>query len=156
MPIFSTQGTVIGISTAAAARDADQASIEALTFTPIGETETLGTYGDTAERIDFTSVKDTYTRSFKGTRSPGEMELTCGLDPTDAGQLALMAAERTDDVYGFEIVFNDAPSGGTPSKRYFTALVGSINENPEGANNLPRLVAMLWRQGELFRVHAST
>lgn len=156
MPIFATARATFGISTTTVERDADQATLEALTFTNISETETIGTYGDTAERVDFTAIDYKYTQSTKGTRLPGEMELTMAVDPTDAGQLALIAAERGNDVFGFEIVFDDAPTGGTPSKRYFTALVGGVTETPEGANTTVRMTVSLWRQGELFRVNAET
>ena len=79
--------------------------------------ESLGTFGDTAEEINFTSIGEERVRKVKGARNSGTLELVMGIDYADAGQIALLAAEKEIHSYAFKVVFNDAPEGGTPSER---------------------------------------
>ncbi|MBN9333623.1 MAG: hypothetical protein J0I64_09170, partial [Devosia sp.] len=77
------------------------------------------------------------------------------LDYSDAGQLALIAAEKTKDTYAFRVTFNDAPAGGTPSIRYFVALVMSASEQWDEANSVMKLNATLEIDSNIVRVAAA-
>ena len=105
----------------------------------IGGTTNLGSLGDTAELITSDQIGDPRTRKAKGVRNAGSMQVVCDIDRNDPGQLAAVAAEGSDETYAFKLQFNDAPSGGTPSIRYFVALVMSAVEQLDEANNVMKL-----------------
>ncbi len=120
----------------------------------IGETEGLGSIGDTAAEISFDGIGSNRTRRLKGTRNAGTMEVVCGVDYADAGQVALLAAEKTIFDYAFKLVLNDAPPAGSPSERYFVAAVGSASEALDTANNVMKLNATLWVNSNVVKVNA--
>ena len=155
MAIFSTANTKVRISDAATTQDADEAAVKALTFVDIGKAENIGSVGGGAEEVTFQSINELYATKMKGTRDSGTMELTMGFDATDAGQLALIAAEKTDGYYGFELEFNDAPTGGTPSKVHFVALVMSVQNSPDSANSVSKLVSNLSITNAVHRTMAA-
>ncbi|MXN48802.1 hypothetical protein GR138_26745 [Shinella kummerowiae] len=124
------------------------------TWVEIKELEAAGSVGDTSEAVNFTAISDARTRVLKGPRSAGTMELICGIDADDAGQLALIAAEKTPYDYAFKVVFNDAPPGGTPSERYFIAKVMSQSEQYDQANSVLKLNASLGVNSNIVRVAA--
>ena len=125
------------------------------TWTEIKGTTNLGGAGDTSELITSNQVGSGRTRKAKGTRNAGSMQLVCDIDIADAGQLALIAAEKTRDSYAFKLEFNDAPSGGTPSTRYFTAFIMSASEQYDEANSVMKLNATLEIDSNIVRVAAA-
>jgi len=110
---------------------------------------------DTAEEISFTAIGDSRTRRLKGSRNAGTMEVIMGIDYADAGQIALIAAEKAKENYSFKVEFNDAPVGGTPSERLFVAAVGSASEALDTADNVMKLNASLWVNSNVVRVDAA-
>lgn len=158
MTIFATNGAKIYIGSAITVPmgDMNQASFLGQVWVEIGETENLGTFGDTSAEITFDSINANRTRRLKGTRNAGNLELVCGLDYADAGQLALIAAEKTIHDYAFRVVFNDAPPGGTPSERLFAAKVASAAEAADAANNVVKLNATLWINSNIVQISAGT
>lgn len=114
MTIYATNGAKLEIGGAILLTGAslNEASFAGQVWTEIGETENLGTVGDVSAEITFDSISANRTRRLKGTRNAGSMEVVCGLDYGDAGQLALIAAEKTIHDYTFRLTMNDAP----PSK----------------------------------------
>ena len=159
MSIFATNGAKLYIGGAMASTSADLVlsdfSGQTSNWKEIGEAEGLGSLGDTAAEISFDAVNHPRTKRLKGNRTAGMMEIVCGIDYGDEGQLALIAAEKTDDEYAFKLVLNDAPSGGTPSERYFVALIGSAGEAFDAANNVMKLNASLWVNSNIVRVNAA-
>ena len=105
--------------------------------------------------VTFDGIGDKRTRTLKGTRSAGTMEVVCGIDPADAGQLAVIAAEKTIHDYAFKLVLNDAPPAGTPSERYFIAKVMSQSEQFDQANNVMKLNFSLGVNSNIVRVAAA-
>jgi hypothetical protein len=83
------------------------------------------------------------------------MQVVAGLDYADAGQLALVAAEKARGTFAFKLTFNDAPTGGTPSIRYFTALVMSTAEQFNEANSIVELHTTLEVDSNIVRVAAA-
>jgi hypothetical protein len=157
MTIFATNGsrTYIGGTISVPSIDLTLSDFTGQTWVEIGETENLGTFGDTAAEITFDSINSNRTRRLKGTRNAGNMELVCGIDYADAGQLALIAAEKTIHDYAFKVVFNDAPPGGTPSQRLFAAKVASAAEALDAANSVMKLNGTLWINSNVVRVAAA-
>ncbi len=115
----------------------------------------LGSSGDTAETITSNQIGINRTRKAKGTRNAGAKTLIMDFDPADAGQIALLAAEKTNDSYAFKITLDDAPSGGTPSERYFIAFVMGFEEQMGEANNVVKISATLEIDSNIVRVAAA-
>jgi hypothetical protein len=157
MTIYATNGAklYIGGVTATKSTDFVVGDFSGETFVEIGETEGLGSVGDTSAEILFEGISDARARRLKGVRNAGAMDIVCGIDYADAGQIALLAAEKTSHNYAFKLVLNDAPAGGTPSERYFVAAVGSAVEAYDTANNVMKLNASLWVNSNVVRVNAA-
>lgn len=157
--IFATAGTVIAIGPVLTSDGTDFEATDfttgSPTYTDIGGTTNLGSAGDTSELITSNHIGTARTRKAKGTRNGGSMELVMDLDYADAGQIALIAAEKTKDTYAFRVTFNDAPAGGTPSIRYFSALVMSAAEQLDEANATMKLNATLEIDSNIVRVAAA-
>jgi Phage tail protein. len=150
MTIFATNGTRIFVGPVIEVSDEDlvAADFTALTYTIIGETSSIGSFGDTANEVTFASLTNGRQRRLKGTRDAGTLELTCGLDATDAGQLALKAGEKTTENYAFKVEF---PSGAV---RYFGAMIGSAVENVSEVDNVLSLTTTLWVNSNIVAVEA--
>lgn len=157
MPVFATAGAKLYIGAALAAKDTNfvLADFDSQTWVQIKSLESLGTVGDTAQEIAFDDLSSQRTMRLKGQRSAGTMDVVCGIDYADAGQLAAIAAEKTDYDYAFKLVFDDAPSGGTPSERYFIAIVGGAAEQLDSANSVMKLNLSLWVNSNVVRVAAA-
>jgi hypothetical protein len=125
------------------------------TWTEVGGTTNLGSVGDTATLVTSDRIGESRTRKAKGTRNAGTMEVICDLIPDDAGQIALIAAEKTKSTYAFRLQFPDAPAGGTPSTRYFTALIMSTSEQFDEANSAMKLVVSLDVDSNIVRIPAA-
>ena len=155
--LFATAGTKLYIGTALASNGTDMVASDfsAQVWAEIGGTTNLGSAGDTSSLITSEHIGVGRTRKLKGTRNAGSMAVVADLDYADAGQLALIAAEKTPGTYAFRVVFNDAPAGGTPSERYFVALVMSATEQLDEANNSMKLNATLEIDSNIVRVAAA-
>lgn len=157
MPIFATAGAKLyigGVFTDPGS-DVNVADFSGETWVEIKEIENLGTIGDTAEEVAFTAIDQARIKRLKGARAAPPMELVCGIDYGDAGQQALIAAEKEVHDYAFKLEFNDAPEGGTPSERYFFAIVASASETLDAANTVMKLNASLWVNSNVARVDAA-
>lgn len=156
---FATAGSKLDIGAAKAFNGTDFVASDFTSGTPvyteIGGTTNLGSAGDTSELITSNHISEARTRKLKGTRNAGSMTVAMDLDYSDAGQLALIAAEKTKDTYAFRVTFNDAPVGGTPSVRYFVALVMSAAEQWDEANSVMKLNATLEIDSNIVRVAAA-
>ena len=157
MPIFATAGAKLYIGGALAQKASDfvEADFTGETWTEIKWLESLGSVGDAAQEIAFDVIGNPRTQRIKGTRSAGTMEVVCGIEYSDAGQVAAIAAEKTDDDYAFKLEFDDAPAGGTPSERYFIAMVGGASEQYDTANSVMKMNLSLWINSNVVRVDAA-
>jgi hypothetical protein len=157
MGYFATAGSKVYIGGAKVmqATDFAESDFSSVSWTEIKGLESIGNVGSTATAVDVTAIGDNGTRTLKGQRSGGSMELSMFVDYADAGQLALVAAEKTDDDYAFKVEFDDAPSGGTPSLRLFIGKVMSAVEALDQANNAAKLTASIAINSNIVRVAAS-
>ena len=155
--IFATAGSKVFIGQTMSPKSADftECDFQGMTWTEIAWVETIGQFGDTSAEITFDAIGEQRTQKLKGTRNAGNMELVCGIDSSDPGQIALRAAEATPFDYAFRVDFNDAPPGGTPSQRFFIAKVMSAAEQLDGANNVVRLNATLAINSNIVAVDPS-
>lgn len=107
-------------------RDSVLADYQADSYVEVGEIEDLGAFGDKSEPITFTSLADGRVRKYKGPRDAGTQTVVVGDDPTDAGQVALEAAEAQNLNYNFYVELNDKLTlSGENSRHYFIAQVMS-------------------------------
>ncbi|WP_296257716.1 MULTISPECIES: phage tail tube protein [unclassified Pseudomonas] len=90
-----------------AGRAAALTALKALTYVEVGEVEDAGEIGDEASTSDFTALANRRKRKVKGTFDAGTQQITLGSDPTDAGQKAVKAAQRSDDNYAVQIDYGD-------------------------------------------------
>lgn len=156
--LFATAGMKIHIGAAAMSftgTDFVALDFDSVDWTEIGGHTNVGSAGDTSELITSNQIAQSRTRKAKGTRNAGSLELVCDLDYADAGQVALIAAEKTIHAYPFRLTLNDAPAGGTPSQRYFVALVMSQSEQYDEANSIMKLNATLEIDSNIVRVAAA-
>lgn len=105
----------------------------------VGEIESFGDLGDNSEVATFASVADRRVRKFKTTRDAGTMTIVCGKDELDDGQLAMIAAEKTDFNYAFKLVYNDAADEtASPTTDYFGGMVMSRPSNIGGVQDITK------------------
>lgn len=135
MAIASTTGAKIYIGPTTTATTASQYA--ALSYTEIGEIESIGEFGDSASIITFTSLGDARVRKRKGVNDAGDLQVVVANDPLDAGQIAANNAAETTFAYALKIVLADgADSNDTDSTFYFHGLVMSSRLNVGAANEI--------------------
>lgn len=74
-----------------------------LTYTSVGELETIEAFGDAYELVTFISLADRRVQKFKGSVNGGSMNITYALDLTDNGQDLVRAARASDNAYSVKI-----------------------------------------------------
>lgn len=160
MAIFATAGSklFIGPEMEAGEDDLLQADFETsppLSWTEITPLENLGTVGDSNEVINFDAINLGRRQKLKGVADAGTMQVVCGADALNAGQIAVQAAQQSPNTYAFKLQFNDAPLSGTPSIRYFVAHVMSASETLDTANNVIKFNMTLGVNSNVVRVPRS-
>lgn len=155
--IFATAGATIDIGQVKAAQSANfvAANFAAQSWVNIAWVESIGAFGDEATEVTFDAVGEGRTQKIKGVRNAGNIELVCGIATEDDGQATLRGAQTEIFDYAFRITFDDAPEGGTPSKRYFIAKVMTAREQLDGANNVAKLIATLGINSNIVQVDAA-
>jgi len=122
--------------------DLDETDFSGVTWIEIKNWSQAGGVGDAAALITTPLIDKARDIKQKGTRNAGQMQNNFAIARTDAGQIAIRAAEQTDNNYPFKIVGNDEPSVGTaptPSERLFYGLVTAASE-PGGAANTTQML----------------
>lgn len=139
MAVYSIAGSKFELGTAVALKSADFLAADFTTpmTAPavVGEPETLGSLSDGWEGEDFGNVTDGRIRTIKTMRKGSTMELTCGLDPTDAGQLAMRTAHAARDNYAMRLTLADKPATGASPKnstRTFVGTIMNVEDDPSG------------------------
>lgn len=121
-------------------------------FVEVGEVQTLGEFGDESPAVTFAAIGDARIRKTKGARDAGIMTITCGRDPLDAGQAAMIAAENTDFEYAIKIVANDAATDAYTDTTYvFRGLVMSRRENYGTNDNVVTVTFNVGINSEVFQ-----
>ncbi|WP_174800985.1 hypothetical protein [Martelella limonii] len=160
MSLYATAGAKLYIGGTKSQKNNDftSADFTGETWVEIANLENLGSLGDTSETVSFNAIGESRTKTLKGPRSAGTMEVVCGISNDDAGQLAAIAAEKTPYDYGFRLVLNDAPPSGsdpTPSERMFIAKVMSASEAFDEANSVMKLNISLAVNSNVVRIAAA-
>ena len=109
----------------------DSAGYEAsvMNFTAVGEIESYGPHGVTANVAEFTPVDTSIVTKVKGSKNYGNMDLTMGCLPSNTGQDLIEAASESNNHYSVKIIYPDT------SIHYLDVLVskfewggGSVND----------------------------
>lgn len=160
MSLYPVAGSklYIGGVLADKATDFVAADFTSQTWTLIDGWEQMGAIGDTAQIITTSLINRGRDIKQKGTRNAGSMQNVFAIVPADAGQIALIAAEKTVSNYAFKVEFPDTPVGDapTPSQRLFVGLVTSAQEAGGEANTVMKLNATIEINGNIVPVAADT
>lgn len=139
MAYTTTAGTVFSVSSALPGTF-DEAGYEELSWSVVGELTQIPTFGASANMGTHSPIGSRYTKKYKGSINAGEQTLTMALDEDDEGQVILLdhaeGASIDDDV----AVKLEYPNGNI---RYYTAQVGSFQENPGGVDDYVTAEALL-------------
>jgi hypothetical protein len=139
MGVNTAGGVDVAIGGVDSSLNHDLAWYQAESYISLGEVEDGGQFGDESSAIPFTALKDARTKKFKGPRDAGTMAIVCGVDSTDEGQDAMVAAEATKFDYSFRVIFNDAITlSGLGTHSYFSGKVMSKRKNIGNASNVVR------------------
>ena len=108
MPVNTAAGTRLSIGPRLSAKlpALDSAAITllaGLTYIEVGELENIGDYGDEVGDVTFSALADSRTRHLKGLADAGSVELAIGFDAGDAGQLALVAAQKDRSQFDYPV-----------------------------------------------------
>lgn len=149
--VTTASGTKVYIGPAVTGATDTLAEFQAISdWVEIGLVESVGEFGDESSEVTFSAVGDARVRKAKGARNAGTMALTCGHDPTDAGQADIEAAEGTNDKYAFKVVLPDGPAGYTDTTVYFRGLVMSKRKNIGTNDNVIKNTYNVGIDSELF------
>lgn len=160
MAVYTTAGSKVEIGAVVAQKSGDYVAGDFTTALAsaktVGEPESIGAVSVPWETEEFKSVTDGRTRTFKAVRKGATFELTCGLDGSDAGQLALRAAYETQDQYAVRVSLGDKPSSGAspkPSTRVFAAMVMECSDDASGG--VAKVKFVLQINSNVVATHAS-
>lgn len=148
MAVYTTNGAKIFIGETLTPGTVSESDFSSVAWVQIKDVMSIGTIGDAANEVTYATLEDGRQQRRKGVRDAGTMDLTCGLNASDPGQIALKAAETEQDDFAFKI---ELPDGAT---RMFVAMVGSAQETVNEADNIITLKATLWVNSNTVRVAA--
>lgn len=130
------KGSVISICTTPQSSELDQTGFEALTYVTAGKVISEPPFGVTENTVPQDYVDQSYTRKFKGFKTPAGGDMTFGIDPDEAGQAEFKTAAGTRFAYAIKIERDDSPDGGvamTNTVMYGRVLVmGGLIDGGEG------------------------
>jgi hypothetical protein len=107
--VISIAGATISISDdLPATYDAAGYAATTVVFTAIGQVETYGNHGVTANVATFTPVDTAVVTKIKGHKDYGVMNLSFGSIPTDAGQVIVKAASESNNHYSIKLTYPDS------------------------------------------------
>lgn len=134
--IYPVAGAKIYIGPAVTDVPDDADMIESLftsvSFTEIKGWQTMGAIGDAAALITESIIGAGRDIKQKGTRNAGSMQNAFAIQPSDAGQIALIAAEASSSNYPFKLLFNDAPAVKTSTVTVTIAAPGVFSWTAHG------------------------
>ncbi|OFV47359.1 hypothetical protein [Oligella sp. HMSC09E12] len=119
---IKSTGTCLSVSASLPATY-DAAGFGALTFTQVGELESVDGLEITRNTGSFTNLCSGNTSMIKGARAGITVSVVCALDENDAGQQLMIASEAEDnDNYAFCVTLSNG------SKDYFVGTVVKVGK----------------------------
>lgn len=136
------------------------ADFASATWVEIDGWSQMGAIGDAAQTITTSLINRGRDVKQKGTRNAGSMQNVFAKINGDAGQAAVIAAEKTSSNYAFKVEFDDAatsPASPTPqpSKMYFVGLVTTAQQAGGAANTVQNLNVTIEVNSNLVEVDAT-
>lgn len=109
-----------------------------ITYTEIGELESIGDYGDQLSDVSYTALANSRVTHLKGLADGGTVDLTIAFDAGDAGQTALVTASKDRSgyyyLYPIKIEYEDGLTD------YIVVAVQGIRKQPGSGNDVVRRV----------------
>ena len=134
MALFASVGTTIGYSASLPAT-VDASGYGNLSFTDIAQVESAPEVGVSVNTGNFLPLGTGEIEYYKTTTDHSSITIPVAFSD-DAGLAAMRTARDAKVPYSFEVAYDDAPSGGTASARYFQGLVTGVMETPGGADGI--------------------
>lgn len=139
-PVMSNTGLIFSISAAIPATfDEAGYGATAITWTEIGEVETMGPYGVTRQIIEFTPVKTGVVSKMGGSKNYGNIEGTCGKVSDDGGQILARAATEANTHYSLRVEYPDPDEGGIGEVHYLDVIATKFEYAGGGANDVAKV-----------------
>jgi hypothetical protein len=122
--LHTLQGATLAISaTLPATYDAAGYGASGTTYTTIGQVETYGNHGASANVSTFTAVADGVVQKFKGSTNYGTMNVMLGYLPSDSGQDLIETAVASKNRYSVKISYPTRTGESTGEIHYLDVLV---------------------------------
>lgn len=152
-----TNKTQVFISSASVTAATDTAAeYTALTWAEITNVFDLGEFGDLANAVETSSLKEGRVRRLKGRIDGGQLDLIVNRDTADTGQTKLAEAAQSPFDFGFKVVLPDKlTTGGTGTTFYFRAAVLGGRTSFGEADSIARTTWSLAINSERLEVAAS-
>ena len=126
----------------------DATGFAALAFVTIAEVENLGTYGKKYALVKHNPIDKRATVKRKGSYDNGQLTLSLGRVPSDAGQTLAFAAAGSDLSYSYEVIY---PSG---EKHFFSAQAMSFEIVSGTVDSIQKATVMLELDNDIVIVPA--
>jgi hypothetical protein len=136
MSLFKSAGSTIKVSANAPAT-ADVAGFSALSFTKLGQVESISEFGVERETIKFVPLDTGIAQKVVGSADSGTPDVTVALDTDDAGQVIMKAGANSDNPLSFEVTSKQG------DKYYFQAIVKKWKVNINDASGITKATTSL-------------
>lgn len=132
--IESLAGATLAISASLPATyDAAGYGATTITYTAIGEVESLGDQGMTAAITEFTPIGTSVVTKVKGSKNYGTMSVTLGSLPSNAGQDIVEIAAESTAHYSVKLTYPDT------SIHYLDVLVSKFSQTGGTVNDVHKI-----------------
>lgn len=149
MALITASGTKFFIGPATSEATDTAAAFAALTsYVEVKKVESFGDFGDESAAVTFNEVGAGRISKAKGSKDAGTIALTVGYAPSDPGQIAMEAAQASNENFAFKVIFPDG------SIQYFLGLVMSKRRNIGTADNVLKRVFNVGINSEIIDVAA--
>ena len=132
--VESVTGTLFAISAGLPATY-DATGYAALTYTTVGEVEDIGSEDATKATQQFTPIATSVVTKVPGPIDYGKRTVVLGHLPSDAGQVLMKAAFKSNNRYSVKITFPDT------EVRYYDVLVTKFGTSGGKAGELARVTS---------------
>lgn len=132
------------------------AAYAALTWTQVKRISSIGALGPTSNLVTATDLDESLVVSAKGVRDNGNLDCTCIVKRSDAGQSALITAEGTNVNFAFKRVPRDRLNAtGTDSIAYCFGLVNGAQESELTSDGVFMITFNIKINSNIIRVAAT-
>src|SRR4030043_336826 len=132
--IEALSGATLAISASLPATyDAAGYGATSITYTAVGQIESFGPHGVTANVTEFTPIDTAVVAKIKGSKNYGNMDLVLAALPSDAGQDIVETAAESANHYSVKMTYADA------SIHYMDVIVTKFEQAGGAVNDVHKL-----------------